>query len=164
MANMKRLVTEAHALDIRDLARGWLIPFSTYDWVWQTHKRTKTISTTITVLQDARQLVYPMGPQRVLQTVHLTYTIGARGGRRPWFACPACQRRVGVLYYVHPRPFRCRTCCELAYPSQYQSRDRSYGRQLRGLSRREMDRLLAPRAGGPDDFGQTSGKVVPRVP
>ena len=52
-----------------------------------------------------------------------------------------------VLYYVHPLPFRCRTCCDLAYPSQYQSRDRSYCRQLRGLSRREQDRLLAPRAG-----------------
>jgi hypothetical protein len=103
---------------------------------------------TITVLQDARQLVYPMGVKRVQQAVRLTYTIGPRGGNRPWFVCPTCEQRVGVLYHVNNLPFRCRTCCDLAYPSQYRSRDRSYGRQLRGLSRREQDRLLAPRAGG----------------
>ncbi len=38
---------------------------------------------TITVLQDARWLVYPMGTQRVQQAVRLTYTIGPRGGKRP---------------------------------------------------------------------------------
>ena len=142
---MKHLVTQAYALDIKELARGgWLSPFSTYDWVWRTHKGMYRTSVTITVLQD--QLVYPMGVKRGQQAVRLTYTIGPRGGKRPWFVCPTCQRRVGVLYYVHPLPFRCRTCCELAYPSQYQSRNRSYGRQLRGLSRREQDRLLAPRA------------------
>ena len=103
---------------------------------------------TITVREDARQLVYLMGAQRVQQAVRLTYTIGPRGGKRPWFVCPTCQRRAGVLYYVHPLPFRCRICCELAYPSQYRSRDRSYGRELRGLHRREQERLLAPRAGG----------------
>lgn len=160
---MKRLVTEAYALDITDLARGgWLTPFSTYDWVWRTHKGTSRMSTTITVLQD--QLVYPMGVKRGQQAVRLTYTIGPRDGKRPWFVCPTCQRRVGVLYYVHPLPFRCRICCELAYPSQYQSRNRSYGRQLRGLSRREQDRLLAPRAGGPDDFGRSEVKVQTRLP
>ncbi len=81
---MKLLVTQAHALDITALGRGgWLSPFSTYDWVWRTHKGTKETSMTITVLQDARWLVYPMGTQRVQQAVRLTYTIGPRGGKRP---------------------------------------------------------------------------------
>jgi hypothetical protein len=160
---MKHLVTQAHALEITALARGgWLSPFSRYDWVWRTHKGTYRTSVTITVLQD--QLVYPMGVKRVQQAVRLTYTIGPRGGKRPWFVCPTCQRRVGVLYYVHPLPFRCRTCCELAYPSQYQSQNWSYGRQLRRLSRREQDRLLAPRAGGSDDFGHSVAKVETRLP
>jgi hypothetical protein len=98
-------------------------------------------SVTITVLQD--QLVYPMGVKRVQQAVRLTYTIGPRGGKRPWFVCPTCQRRVGVLYHANDLPFRCRTCCGLAYPSQYQSRDQSYGRQRRMVSHRERDRLSA---------------------
>lgn len=146
---MKRLVTEALALDITVLAQGgWLIPFSAYDWVWWTQKRSIMKSMTITVLQDARQLVYPMGPQRILQTIRLTSTSRPRGGKRPWFLCPACQRRVGLLYYVNKQPFRCRICCELAYPSQYQSRDRSYGRQHRMVSHRERDRLMEQCAGG----------------
>lgn len=139
---MKSLVTEAHALNITALASGgWLVPFSTYEWVWWTVKGTKQISMTITVLPDARQLVYPMGPQRNPQIVRLTDTIGSRGGKRPLFVCPTCERRVGILYYVHPLPFRCRICCGLAYPSQYQSRDRNYGRQHRMVSHRERERL-----------------------
>jgi hypothetical protein len=52
-AAMKRLVTQAYALDMKALARGgWLFPFSTYEWVWRTYNGTKTISMTTTVLQD----------------------------------------------------------------------------------------------------------------
>jgi len=139
---MKRLVSEFHALDILELARGgWLTPLSMYDWVWRTHKGTKMASVAITVLNDSLQLLYPMGAQRIQHDVQLTYSLGLRGRRRPWFVCPTCRRRVGVLY--HGLPFRCRICCKLAYPSQYRSRDRRYGRQLRMVSHREMDRLSA---------------------
>lgn len=79
--------------------------------------------------------------QRLTQTVRLTYSIGPCGGKRPWFVCHGCQRRVGVLYYATERPFRCRICCDLAYPSQYVSRDQSYGRQHRCLSFSEKSRL-----------------------
>jgi len=68
-----------------------------------------------------------------------------------------------VLYYVHPLPFRCRTCCDLAYPSQYQSRDRSYFRQLRGLiveNRTDSSRRVP---GWPDDFGWSGVKVKTRL-
>ncbi len=142
---MKPLVTQYHALNIKELARGlWLYPFSQYDWVWLTNKGTQETSVPITVLKDALQLVFPMGAERVLQTVRLTYSTGPRGGKRPWFVCPTCQRRVGVLYHADGLPFRCRTCCDLAYPSQYRSRDQSYGRQHRCVSDRERDRLMAP--------------------
>jgi len=138
---MKRLVSDCHALDILELARGgWLTPLSTYDWVWRTHKGTQVASVAITILNDSLQLLYPMGGQRIQHDVQLTYSLGLRGRRRPWFVCPTCRRRVGVLYYG--LPFRCRICCALAYPSQYRSRDQSYGRQLRGVSHRERDRLL----------------------
>ncbi|HEV8325857.1 MAG TPA: hypothetical protein VGQ08_00110 [Nitrospiraceae bacterium] len=141
---MKRLVTQYHALDIKDLARRSLYPFSRYDWVWRTHKGTQETSVTITVLKDALQLVFSMGiHQRVRQDVRLTYSIGPRGGTRPWFVCPTCPRRVGVLYHADGLPFRCRTCYGLAYPSQYRSRDQSYGRQPRMVSHREQDRLSA---------------------
>lgn len=140
---MKQLVSDFHALDIRELARGgYLYQFSTYDWVWRTNKGAYQTSVTITVLTDALELVFPMyGIAGVHQRVQLTYSLGHRGGKRPWFICPTCPRRVGVLYHATGLPFRCRICCDLAYPSQYSSRNQSYGRQLRGMSQRERDRL-----------------------
>lgn len=147
---MKPLVTEFHALDIKKLTqRWWLYPFSKYEWVWRTHKGTRTMSVTITVLTDSLQLCFPMGAERVqlsVQRVQLTHSLGPRGGKCRWFVCPTCHRRVGVLYHADGLPFRCRICCRLAYPSQYRSRDQSYGRQFRGLSEWERERLLEQRA------------------
>ena len=139
---MKQLVSDFHALKILELARGcWLTPLSTHDRVWRTHKGTQKTSVAITVLNDALQLLYPMGAQRILHDVQLTYSRGLRGRRRPGFVFPTCRRRVGVLY--HGLPFHCRICCDLAYPSQYRSRDQSYSRQHRMVSHRERDRLNA---------------------
>jgi len=146
---MKSLVTQYHALDIKELARGgWLYPFSKYDWVWRTDKGAHQTTVTIMVLSDALQLIFPMyGVDRVHQGVRLTYSLGPRGGRRPWFICPTCPRRVGLLYHAEGLPFRCRICCQLAYPSQYRSRDQSYGRHHRMVSYREQHRLRAQCAG-----------------
>ena len=146
---MKRLVTEFHALDINELARGWwLYRFSRYDWVWRTQKGTQGTSVSVTVLQDSLQLVFVTRTQRMTQAVQLTYSMGPRGGKRPWFVCHGCQRRVGILYHAAGLPFRCRICCDLAYPSQYVSRDQSYGRRHRCLSRSEEGRLRAQGAAG----------------
>lgn len=140
---MKQLVSDFHGLDIKELVRGgYLYPFSKYDWVWRTNKGAEQTTVAITVVTDALDLVFSMcGIESVHQKVRLTYSLGPRGGKRPWFVCPTCRRRVGVLYHANGRPFRCRTCCKLVYPSQYRSRDQSYGRQLRGISHRERDRL-----------------------
>lgn len=139
---MKRLVSDFHALDILELARGgWLTPLSKYDWVWRTHEGAQETSVTIMVLKDSLQLLFSGGAYRIHQPVRLTYSIGPNGGKRPWFVCPTCPRRVGVLYHTDGQPFRCRTCWELAYPSQYQARNQSYGRHLRVVSRLEEHRL-----------------------
>jgi len=41
------------------------------------------------------------------------------GGKRIWFSCPLCQRRVGVLF-VHPinQAIGCRNCLGLKYRKQ----------------------------------------------
>lgn len=39
------------------------------------------------------------------------------GGRRPWFVCPRCSRRVGKLYALGG-DFKCRCCCAVPYRSQ----------------------------------------------
>lgn len=40
------------------------------------------------------------------------------GGTRSWFACPRCQRRVGVLFLRGAAGFICRHCGRVAYGSQ----------------------------------------------
>ena len=140
---MKSLVTQYHALRITELKRGgWLDPFSKYDWVWRTDKGAHQTTVNITVVTDALELVLTMyGNAGVHQRVQLIYSPGPQGGKRTWFSCPTCRRRVGVLYHANGLPFRCRICCKLAYPSQYQSRNQSYGRQARMVSYREQERL-----------------------
>lgn len=147
---MKLLVTQYHALNILELARGgYLNPFLKYDWVWRTNKGADQTTVSITVLTDSLQLIWLMGRDRVMQDVRLTYSLGPQGGKRPWLVCPTCRRRVGMLYHGNFLPFRCRRCCKLAYPSQYQSRNQSYGRQARMVSHREQDRLRIQCAGEP---------------
>jgi len=48
------------------------------------------------------------------------------GGQRAWFRCPACCRRVAILYLA--RTFVCRHCLRLAYESQ---REAPHDRALR---------------------------------
>lgn len=140
---MKALVTQFHALDITQLNRGWLVPFSKLDWVWRTNKGTHMETVQIVVRESVVELWFQLGSSQVIQRVSLVYSTSPHGGKRPWFACPQCQRRVGILYHVPAHPFFCRRCCDLAYPSQYQQRNRSYGRRHRDIPHREQDRLSA---------------------
>jgi hypothetical protein len=48
--------------------------------------------------------------------VALDWTACHYGGQRPWFLCPCCWRRVGVLY--GGAVFACRHCHNLAYDCQ----------------------------------------------
>lgn len=138
---MKHLVTQFHALPVNKLARYPLTPHSKFDWVWRTQNDAQETTVPITVLHDALQLYFPVGSGRALQTVYLTHSLGPRGGKRLWFICSTCRRRVGVLYHKNGLPFRCRICSELAYPSQYQSRNRSYGRRYQNLTSRARSRV-----------------------
>ena len=51
------------------------------------------------------------------QTIRLARTACNYGKSRPWFVCPVCQRRAGVLYMRAAR-FACRHCQKVAYASQ----------------------------------------------
>lgn len=129
---MKALVTQFHALNVTQLNRdGWLQPNTTYDWVWRTSKGTRVETVKITVRESAVDLLFSLESTLASQRVSLVYSTGPLGGKRPWFSCPRCQRRVGILYHVPSRPFFCRRCSDLAYPSQYQTRNQSYGRRHR---------------------------------
>jgi hypothetical protein len=55
--------------------------------------------------------------QLVIETIQLVYTATHFGGKRAWFSCPQCCKRVAVLFRVDRR-FRCRKCHNLSYPTQ----------------------------------------------
>lgn len=53
--------------------------------------------------------------QRVCLT-HTVSTVQGNSGIRPWFLCPSCDRRVGILYRKqNAGPFLCRHCHGLSY-------------------------------------------------
>ena len=51
------------------------------------------------------------------QTIRVAHTACNYGKSRPWFVCPVCQRRAGVLYMRAGR-FACRLCQRVSYSSQ----------------------------------------------
>jgi hypothetical protein len=57
----------------------------------------------------------------VEQRVKIVWTNCHLGGRRPWFQCAACARRVAKLYLCGRPIFACRHCYGLAYTSQQES-------------------------------------------
>jgi hypothetical protein len=74
------------------------------------------------VLDDGVRLSYTLTPrggkaQDVEGFVAVEWTPCRYGGRRPWWLCPDCGRRCGVLHCAGGR-FRCRLCLGLAYQSQ----------------------------------------------
>ena len=82
-------------------------------------------------------------PTPIRETVALDFTPCNYGGERPWFRCPHCYKRRGVLYSVDGR-FRCRPCQNLAYTStRADALERSFAR-----ADKLRKRLGAPTGGG----------------
>ena len=65
------------------------------------------------------------------QTIRLEHVQCPYGGTRPWFRCPRCYRRAGLLYLRWTR-FACRTCQRVAHASQScDLLDRSWRKQVK---------------------------------
>lgn len=112
-------------LDIRRLARaGALVPGRVVSWQWTVNDCERG-SIQICAEGWHVELVYNYTPRDrpaevIRQTVMLETTPCTLGGRRSWFSCPTCARRVAVIYGAG-RLFACRQCKRLAYASQGES-------------------------------------------
>lgn len=63
----------------------------------------------------------------IMQNVYITSTPCLIGGKRFWFLCPDCNKRVGVLYLSELGYFSCRVCLDLSYKSKNKNyRKKSY--------------------------------------
>ena len=81
----------------------------------------ESASITILTHENALELIYRVrNPgedwQDRRQHIYLDHTKCNYGGSRPWFICPECSRRVGVLY--SRGLFLCRHCSRVAYSSK----------------------------------------------
>lgn len=103
-------------LDVRQLARkGLLRPgnWSAWRW-WNSYTRDETGSVSILAERGRIDLRYQRGDQPVISPIRLTYTPCHYGGSRPWFICPNCWRRCGVIAFGRGG-WACRECLHLAY-------------------------------------------------
>ena len=100
---------------------GYLRAERSFTWSW--HRGDEPTGNIGVVVHgaDSLALQYMVGSddQRrdASQTIRLTHTACNYGKSRPWFVCPVCQRRAGVLYMRAGR-FACRHCQRVAYSSQ----------------------------------------------
>jgi hypothetical protein len=113
---------ELHRLDIREWHRGgYLSEGRAFSWSWtcggspagsigvRVHDRKSLTLQYVTGPADARR--------DGTQTIWLTHTPCPYGGARPWFTCPICTRRAGLLFLRWGR-FACRHCQQVAYATQ----------------------------------------------
>ena len=69
--------------------------------------------------------------QNIEQVITLTWTHPNYGGKRTWFLCPHCCRRVAILYGGNY--FFCRCCHNLSYSCQQESREDRLMRRARNI-------------------------------
>lgn len=66
--------------------------------------------------------------------IYFTWTPCNYGGRRQWFLCPRCNRRVAIVY--GGKYFCCRHCHNLTYASQQEGGSDRLMRKVRKIRRR----------------------------
>lgn len=74
-------------------------------------------------------------PEIIEQHIQVERTPCHFGGSRPWFTCPVCFNRVGVLVGAG-RLFKCRKCYRLPYMCQMESRSDRASRRIRKIQKR----------------------------
>jgi hypothetical protein len=133
MAQVKKKTGNTLRISANDLNKlGTLLAGSTKNIEWTTSGR---VSASMQVTAYADSVVFNYAAttngttHQVNDTISLERTPCHFGGSRVWFKCPSCGKRAYVLYLGGNGNFSCRTCHNLAYNSQCESKiDRSNAR------------------------------------
>jgi hypothetical protein len=108
---------------VRYWHREGLLSASLFTCSWTHSSGRRSGSIEVRTARDAVVLTYQPGhgpatdEKPIIQRVPITWTDCHFGGRRPWFICRCCGRRVAVLYGLRDY-FACRHCYRLTYESQ----------------------------------------------
>ncbi|HXG68722.1 MAG TPA: hypothetical protein VNO70_26735 [Blastocatellia bacterium] len=162
----KTAVEECYALDINHWMREGLLQAGGYKqggWQWQnavTGKQLAAIGYAVSTVNPSRawaRLIYTFiaTGERFDYKVALTTTRPHFGGRRWWFVCPLCARRVGKLYLPPGgRYFGCRHCHDLTYRSCLESDSRV------GRLRRDPQAFLSLLTKSPQDLSASEVMLI----
>lgn len=109
-------------VDVREWhRRGYLAEGRWFSWAWNRGGEPAGSIGVRVHGPDALRLEYMLGQEEDrrdgTQTIKLASTPCGFGGVRPWFVCPVCNRRAGVLFLRFGR-FACRHCQRVSYASQ----------------------------------------------
>ena len=126
----KRKAESSLAFDIRKVARrNLLVPGKAFTWKWTNGdgEEIGSIAVVVTGNPETLRLHYQWSidndpPNRTECSIAIDRTRCHYGGNRPWFLCPKCGRRCGVLYFRGRGAglYQCRACAGIAYASQCQ--------------------------------------------
>ncbi len=114
MKKGKLTVEKVFSLNIIDLYKEGALSPETYCLCGQWRRRIYNITTKAN--NDNLDILFTLKGRQTQQRVHIDWTKCFYGGKRPWFFCPSCNRRVAILY-ISNRCFACRKCSELTYTS-----------------------------------------------
>ena len=118
----RNTVNDSLRLDAQAIGRKGLARYRRFAWRWSwSNVLSGEQHAEITVVIESPQTVlldYQTGGTPMQQTVTLRRTPTHNGGSRLDWYCPRCGRPARYLYGA---PFACRTCHNLAYPSQQAS-------------------------------------------
>jgi hypothetical protein len=111
-----------------DPARPWRIARLSCGQLWFRVDQSDGVPVRLIIPRQAFSIDPPrwLAPQTI-PIVHdlIAHPAGVR--RRPWFLCPACERRCARLYLPDGQNcFACRLCCNLEYDSRASTHWRSY--------------------------------------
>ena len=130
-------LNEVRRLDVRSLQReGYLRPWQSGIITWGRGDRCTAV-VSYAMAGDLLVLSYDYKPpggewQPITQPLPLDWAPCHYGGKRPWFLCPQCQRRVAILAALGQR-FLCRQCARLPYASQCETPEDRGLRHLRKI-------------------------------
>jgi hypothetical protein len=164
--NPRARVEEHLSLHVGTLGRD-LADVGSWRWVAWSGRQGESDRISLLVLDDGVRLSYTVTPcggsaRDVDEFVAVEWTPCPYGGRRPWWLCPGCGRRCGVLHGVGDR-FRCRPCHGLAYRSQVEKpMDRAFraGWKLRDrLGARSRHDLGRPRGMHLSTYGRLLERI-----
>lgn len=130
-------VDDYPCLDIRQLQRaGCLVPGHSHrtELIHETHTESLTTKTT---LENTLVITYHYGnnnANNVTFKFRFEQTPCNYGGKRSFFLCPHCGRRICLIYCIDK--WGCRHCHNLTYPCQGEKAEDRYDRQANKI--REM--------------------------